>query len=313
MAFAPWEPTALDELAQRQLGRDDANLDSVGDLARRALLSRPLDSRALSLLGGVAQQIGDPVRTEALMRLSATRSWRNPAPHIWLLAREIRQGRFEEALVQADGLMRVNFRYEYMIFPILALLGTDPRGVAALEGALTAHPPWRPSFLGTVVVNGENDQLMMQLYQSLLRSSPPLSVPELKSYLGRLIRLGRYEQAYQDWRAWRSTAEIPARPFTTVISKVQSMGCHSTGALMAFRGLKFGSIAWPIAQTARRCACNFRAHGRNLATLGKCFCCRRADIAWNWRSKQLDCEPREGSSGKYPALNPTLCWPKRLP
>ena len=67
--LAPWEPIALDELAQRQLTNNSGELSSVEDLARRALLSDPLDSRALSLLGLVAERKGDLARAEALMSL----------------------------------------------------------------------------------------------------------------------------------------------------------------------------------------------------------------------------------------------------
>ena len=56
------------------------------------------------------------------------------------------------------------------------------------------------SFLADVV-NGANDRLMTQLYQSLIRSSQPPTALEMKPYLDRLIRMGRFEEAYQDWRA----------------------------------------------------------------------------------------------------------------
>src|SRR5438552_7174401 len=157
LLLGPWEPVALDELAERQLSNSSGELGSVEDLARRALLSDPLDSRALSLLGLVAERKGDLARAEALMSLAAARSWRNPAPHVWLFAQAIRRGKFEEALVQADGLLRVNWRYEATIFPVLAVFGVDPRGLAALEGVLAANPPWRRSFLTETVVNGAND------------------------------------------------------------------------------------------------------------------------------------------------------------
>src|SRR5262245_9007632 len=40
---APWEPVALDELAERQLTNSSGELSSVEDLAQQALLSDPLD------------------------------------------------------------------------------------------------------------------------------------------------------------------------------------------------------------------------------------------------------------------------------
>jgi hypothetical protein len=212
LLLAPWEPIALDELAQSQLTNTSSELSSVEDLARRALLSNPLDSRALSLLGLLAERNGDLARAEALMSLSAVRSWRNPTPHVWLFAQAIRRGKFEEALAQADGLLRViNWRYEATIFPILAVFGADPSGLAALEGVLAANPPWRRQFLLQAVVNGANDRLMTQLYQSLIGSSQPPTALEMKPYLERLILEGRFEEAYQDWRATSSPAETSAR------------------------------------------------------------------------------------------------------
>jgi hypothetical protein len=211
LLVAPWEPVALDELAERQLTNSSGELSSVEDLARRALLSDPLDSRALSLLGLVAERKADLARAEALMSLAAARSWRNPAPHVWLFAQAIRRGKFEEALAQADGLLRVSPQYEYTIFPVLTIFGIDPEALAALEGALAANPPWRRSFLASAVANGANDRLMTQLYQSLIRSSQPPTAAEMKPYLDRLILAGRFEEAHQDWRATSSPAETPVR------------------------------------------------------------------------------------------------------
>jgi hypothetical protein len=210
LLLAPWEPVALDELAQRQMSTS-GELSSAQALARRALLSDPLDSRALSLLGFMAERNNDLARAEALMSLAAARSWRNSAPHVWLLAQAIRRDKFEEALVHADGLLRVYPQYSATIFPILALLGSEPRGLAALEGTLAAKPPWRGSFLGGAVVNGANDRLMTQLYQSLIRGSQPPTSLEMKPYLDRLIQMGRFAEAYEDWRVTSSRADTAAR------------------------------------------------------------------------------------------------------
>src|SRR5262245_41272334 len=218
LLVAPWEPLALDEVAESQLTSSSGELSSVENLARRALLSDPLDSRALSLLGLVVERKGDLARAEALMSLAAARSWRNPAPHVWLFAQAIRRGKFEEALVHADGLLRVYPQvyprypqYEETIFPVLTVFGTDPGALAALEGALAANPPWRRSFLARSIVNGANDRLMTQLYQSLIHSRQPPTADEMKSYLDRLILVGRFEEAYQDWRATSSPTERPVR------------------------------------------------------------------------------------------------------
>src|SRR5262245_25672069 len=211
LLVAPWEPVALDELAERQLTNSSGELSSVEDLARRALQSDPLDSRALSLLGLVAERKGDLARAETLMSLAAARSWRNPSPHLWLFAQAIRRGKFAEALAQVDGLLRTSPQFEATIFPILTIFGTDPGALAALEGALAANPPWRRWFLGGAIVNGANDRLMTQLYQALIHSRQPPTADEMKPYLDRLILAGRFEEAYQNWRATSPPAETPVR------------------------------------------------------------------------------------------------------
>src|SRR5262245_33453287 len=221
LLLAPWEPVALDERAQRQFSSPGGELEPVEDLARRALVVDPLDSRALSLLGMVAERKGDLVRAETLISLSAARTWRNPEAHVWLFGQAIRRGKFEEALVHADGLLRLYpgssptaFSISATTFPILALFGLDPRGLAALEGALAANPPWRREFLSRVVVNGANDRLMTRLYRSLSRSNQPPTAGEMKPYLERLIQAGRFDEAYQEWRTTNSLAETPAQyPF----------------------------------------------------------------------------------------------------
>lgn len=211
LAVAPSEPIALNALAERQLTSNGGELSSVETLARRALLSDPLDARALSSLASVAERNGDLSRAEALMSLSAARSWRNPAAHVWLFAQAIRRGKFEEALVQADGLLRVqHWQFQASIFPVMTLFGLYPGGLEALEGSLVANPPWRPAFLRQVV-GGGNERLMVQLYRFLIRSGQPPTALEMKPYLDRLILLARFEEAYQDWRATSSQGEMLTR------------------------------------------------------------------------------------------------------
>src|SRR5262249_10068 len=97
------------------------------------------------------------------------------------------------------------------IFPVLTVFGTDPGALAALEGALAANPPWRRSFLGGVVVNGANDRLMTQLYQSLIHSRQPPTAEEMRPYLDRLILVVRFEKSYQGWNGTSPRAETAGR------------------------------------------------------------------------------------------------------
>ena len=124
LLVAPWEPIALDELAQQQLTSTSGELSSVEDLARRALLSDPLDSRALSLLGLVAERKGDLARAEALMSLAAARSSEKSccaclAVRTGDSSRQIRRSACARRRVAA----RLSWRYSATIFPILTVFG----------------------------------------------------------------------------------------------------------------------------------------------------------------------------------------------
>jgi len=211
LALSSSEPLALNALAQRHLTSNSGELSTAKHLAQRALLSDPLNAVALSSLASVAEGNGDLTRAEALMSLSAARSWRNPAAHVWLFAQAVRRGKFEEALVHADGLLRIqHWSFQASIFPVMTLFGLYPGGLEALEASLAANPPWRRAFLGQVV-DGANEPLMMQLYRSLIRGGQPPTTLEMKPYLDRLILMGRFEEAYQDWRATSSQSEMLTR------------------------------------------------------------------------------------------------------
>src|SRR5262249_15758346 len=53
------QPTALNELAEKHLTEPDGNLDAAREWAQRALRSNPLNSRALTLLGLIAERKDD--------------------------------------------------------------------------------------------------------------------------------------------------------------------------------------------------------------------------------------------------------------
>jgi tetratricopeptide (TPR) repeat protein len=209
LRIAPWQPIAANQLAQKEMASAAGELDASEDLARRALVSDPLDSHALSLLGAAAERRGDLARAETLMSRAAARTWRNPGPHFWLFAQAIRRGKFEEALAQADGVLRVASDNSATIFPILTLLAVDPDGMAALEETLAANPPWRSSFLRQAVTKGASDLFMTRLYQSLIKSNQPPTTVEIRPYVDRLIQLGRFNEAYENWRAMSSQTRTP--------------------------------------------------------------------------------------------------------
>jgi tetratricopeptide (TPR) repeat protein len=200
VAWMPNEPEALDELAIREIANSDGDLDTARGLAERALRSNPLDARALSILGLIAERQGDQARADILMRQSAGRTWRDTTTQAWLVNRDIQRGEFEQALSHIDALLRVYPEVNEQTFPVLAAFTIDQRTFDVLANLLAAAPPWRADFLGKLSSQMPDPGRLVQLYAVLKNSPHPPDAAELRPYLDRLIRDGRFAEAYQSWR-----------------------------------------------------------------------------------------------------------------
>jgi tetratricopeptide (TPR) repeat protein len=204
--WATDESIALDQLAQKELVDQNGNLDFAREWAQRALRSNPLDSRALTLLGLIAERTGDEKGADALMQIAGARTWRDRESQAWLLNRDVRRGDYAHALAHADAILRVYYReWQMEFFPVLAALTVDPRAFKALTDFLATSPPWRTWFLSQLSTRLANQGRLIQLYGALNETKKPPTKEELRPYLGRLIKDGNFDEAYQ---AWRST--LPA-------------------------------------------------------------------------------------------------------
>ena len=194
------EPAALTLLAQQEVSKPAGDLDIARGWAQRALRVDPLDSRALTLLGLIAERSGDEKSAEALIRIGASRTWRDRQAHIWLLNRDFRHGDFSQALPHADAIMRADWRAKLELFPVLAAFTVEPKALQALIGSLVTEPPWRNWFLSQLSARLANQSRLSQLFDALNETQAPPSKGELRPYLDRLIRDGDFEQAYAAWQ-----------------------------------------------------------------------------------------------------------------
>ncbi len=191
------EPAALDLLAGRELSKPEGNLDSAREWAKNALRSNPLNARALTLLGLIAERKGDQESADKLMQLSGARRGRDQAAQAWLFNREVRRGQYSNALPHADAILRMGDYSE--LFPVLAAF-TDPRAFGALTTFLAKSPPWRAWFLSELSAHLPNQTRLVQLYAALKETEKPPTEVELRPYLDRLIKDGNFDQAYQTWQ-----------------------------------------------------------------------------------------------------------------
>jgi hypothetical protein len=195
------QPVALIQRAQQELAEPDGNLDSAREWAQRALLSSPLNTRAFSLLGLIAERKGDQKNAEALMRIAAARTWRDQTTDEWLLNDEARRGDYAHALPYADALLRISYNFQGELFPVLASFTVDPRAFEALTAFLAASPPWRSWFLSELSTRLANQTRLIQLYTALNGSENPVTKAELRPYLTRLVKSENFDLAYRTWQA----------------------------------------------------------------------------------------------------------------
>lgn len=200
LAWKPSEAIALNELAFRELAKSDGDLTAARGLAERALRSNPLDVRALSALGLISERQGSQVRADILMRLSGERTWRDSTTQAWLVNRDIQRGEFEQALSHIDALLRITPGLIEQTFPVLTAFTIDKRTFDALASFIAADPPWRGEFLAKLSHQLSDAGRLMQLYSILKDSQNPPNATELRPYLDRLIRDGRFAEAYKSWR-----------------------------------------------------------------------------------------------------------------
>lgn len=208
LLWASDQPSVLDQFAARELADPEGDLDAARGWAQRALIISPLDARAISLLGQIADKRGDRDLANTLMQLSASRGWRDSTVQAWLFDHYVRRGDYASALPHADAVLRINIDLQSQLFPVLASLTVNPRAFEALTQFLITSPPWRTWFLTQLSALLANRARLVELYSALKQSSSPPAAEELRTFLNRLIKDGDFQLAH---RFWRETLPVSAQ------------------------------------------------------------------------------------------------------
>jgi hypothetical protein len=193
------QPRALDTLATRELIDPDGNLDTAKDLARQALQLSPFDQRPYLVLLEVAEKQKDTTAAAGLLQFASDKMWRNLPLQLILLDRRLSQEHFDQALLHADAVLRVQPSYQPKLLPILSAFLLNPRASASIERFLGTAPPWREWFIEQLSQRLVNRSLLDPLYASLIRSPNPPRPEEQQAYLERLIKDRQYSEASQEW------------------------------------------------------------------------------------------------------------------
>lgn len=205
LSWMPGTVAALDQRSQTELKKPDGDVAAAERWAREALRARPLDEYALFLLGMAAERKGDAVGAQTLIREAGSRTWRNPGAQLWLFEHAAKRKDYRSALEHADAMFRVEPNFLAPLFPAIAGFTVESQGLQALGAFLASSPPWRDWVLLSLSARLYDRSHLDQLYTMLAESQNPPTHRELEAYLDRLIRDGRYRQAY---RTWRQTTQV---------------------------------------------------------------------------------------------------------
>lgn len=191
------EAVALVGMAERELGA--GRLSSAESYARRALAADPLQIPALRVMGLAADRRGDAKRAWALMRAAGARNHRDPALQVWLLGRSAARGDYEDAFARADALARAEPDLSRRLFPLLMDLAGRPGAVSALAGRLATNPPWRTGFLISWIRQAPGADGPISVMDSMALQGAPATAVEKRAIQTRLVRDGRFQQAFVLW------------------------------------------------------------------------------------------------------------------
>jgi hypothetical protein len=169
-------------------------------LARHLLTVEPGQGEGFALLALEASRTGAR-NADALVRIAVHRAARNREMRARAAASALGRGDLPEAMTQLDALLRLGAGTN--LYPALAQQSADPRFAAAMVDTLAREPRWRNAFLATLLA-GRSPKAIDQVYSGLRRRGA-LTNAETGNWLGRMMKQGRWGEAYAHWVATLGT------------------------------------------------------------------------------------------------------------
>ncbi len=212
----PDEPNGPDEPLSARPGQNGMRGDealsapslspaAIRARAERALVNDPLSSRALSVLGQVADGAQE---TKALMEAAVRRSVHERAAAYWMMRRSYEENKLNDALRYADLLLRSRPQAMPYVVPVLGRIAELDEGKHALNALLATNPPWRSSFFGQLPNVVADARTPLGLLSALNGTSVPASAHDIRSYVSFLINHKFYDLAYYVWLQFMPPSQL---------------------------------------------------------------------------------------------------------
>jgi hypothetical protein len=173
--------------------------DQVRIWVETALVSDPINARALRMLGQLALADGDEGRALGYMEAAARRSIQESVAVDWLMHHKHAKKDYAAALYFADALLRTRSQVMGRALPVLARMAETPAARGELERLLAGNPPWRRAFFSALPHAVSDARTPLVLLLALRGTATPPTTADLREYINVLIAHKFYELASYTW------------------------------------------------------------------------------------------------------------------
>jgi hypothetical protein len=184
------------------------DLAAIREKATTALLSDPLDPRALRILGQAADAAGNAQDAFKYMHAAAALSSHETIAQYWLMRKTTEAGDYQDAIRYADVMMRSNDQLAQYVVPYLAHFAGNQATIGAVKTLVDADPPWRSAFFSYLYPSVTDVRTPLAILLSLKPTQAPPTAEELNGYLTYLVQHRFYNLAYYAWLQFLSPEEL---------------------------------------------------------------------------------------------------------
>ncbi|MGE5501456.1 MAG: hypothetical protein ACM3W4_05975 [Ignavibacteriales bacterium] len=198
---------ALAALSEQALA--EGGMQRAADLARRSLAHGPLESAAYRVLAQATAGLANAEKAGPLMGQAGLLTRRDTAVSFWLYRERLLEGRYADAFLYADAVMRRAPSAAPLLLPEIAESTVDPHAVSALVERLATDPPWRDAFFVELARNAPAYGAATDVLHQLAYTRAPPTPAEISPLLMRMVQDGASEEAYQAWMTFLPAAVRP--------------------------------------------------------------------------------------------------------